>query len=324
MSETIYFRATVATYAALQPAKKLSARFDIVENYPLFNSRRHNKKAGVYALCGLFGGRTLPKVYIGSAKNITKRVKNHFLLLSRGEHENSPLQKAYNKCPDGWVACVLEELEDEAIPRVAEQKYLDAFRPFVTDLNGLNVAKNAMAASLGLRFKRTGRALENLREGNRKNTQNPEWRRKVAVNNRRKAKDPKFIAKLKKAQSNRSEEHKLKLKARYAEIRENPLFWEKHRQGILNAKKERTKEQIERDRQLARDKWLNPACRDAIIRKNTAPLPKLFNKKTGEVVEAGFWGARAFCEEREINLSSFRDMLRGRKKQYRGWTACHE
>jgi len=324
MNETLYFRATVETYTALQPAKKLSARFDIAENYPLFNKKLHDKKAGVYAICGLFGGKTLPKVYIGSAKNLTKRINNHFLLLGRKQHENSALQKAYNKCPAGWIVCILEEIPDDKIPRLVEQNYLDLYRPFIDELNGLNVAKNAMAASLGLKFKRTGKALENLRAGVKKTQQNPEWREKIAASNRAKAKDPEYIAKLKKAQSNRSKEHKEKLlKARRARMNDDGAN-QRQKEGIRRFHENKTEEYTLKMKKQSKDNWLKPAYKDAVIRKNTAPLPKLINTETREIVEAGFWGARAFCEERGLVTSSFRAMLRGEKAHHRNWRICHE
>src|SRR5438045_7013760 len=50
-------------------------------------------KPGIYKILKKVNG----KFYIGSAKNLRKRRKNHFLELEKGTHRNTILQRAYNK-----------------------------------------------------------------------------------------------------------------------------------------------------------------------------------------------------------------------------------
>lgn len=47
---------------------------------------------GVYMIANLRTG----KYYIGSSKNIERRLYNHFLLLKHGNHHSSKLQNAYD------------------------------------------------------------------------------------------------------------------------------------------------------------------------------------------------------------------------------------
>jgi group I intron endonuclease len=89
------------------------------------------KKAGIYKITNKVDGRC----YIGSSKDILKRIKDHFSALSKNKHINIKLQRAYDKhggCNfeyDVVVLCSEEELLD------TEQIYIDKFNSYKDGYN---------------------------------------------------------------------------------------------------------------------------------------------------------------------------------------------
>ena len=82
------------------------------------------------------------KIYIGSAKNFEKRVKQHRYMLNSTTHKNKYLQNAWDKhsCQN-FKFTILEECTNEDKYKV-EQKYLDNLKPF-GDI-GYNIAMSAV------------------------------------------------------------------------------------------------------------------------------------------------------------------------------------
>lgn len=76
---------------------------------------------GVYCLQAKSNGR----LYIGSSKNIRKRIQQHFSKLRKNKHDNPNLQQEYNLAgEDGFMAFVLKECNPDNLARY-EQRYLD-------------------------------------------------------------------------------------------------------------------------------------------------------------------------------------------------------
>ncbi len=81
---------------------------------------------GIYKITCLSTG----KYYIGSAVNFRKRQSAHRSQLSRGVHNNSKLQAAWNKhSADTFTFEILEEVQNPADLIGREQFYMDTLRP---------------------------------------------------------------------------------------------------------------------------------------------------------------------------------------------------
>lgn len=77
--------------------------------------------SGIYFIYNKING----KAYIGSSKQIHKRIREHFGELQRNVHDNPYLQKAYNKYGmESFEFGVLEETSIEDRLKI-EQEYLD-------------------------------------------------------------------------------------------------------------------------------------------------------------------------------------------------------
>jgi group I intron endonuclease len=78
---------------------------------------------GVYRVLNLINGRC----YVGSSKNVAKRIRDHRLRLGLGSHANPRLQAGWNKYgEDAFTFEVLEECERDDLEAV-EQKYIYEF-----------------------------------------------------------------------------------------------------------------------------------------------------------------------------------------------------
>ncbi len=80
---------------------------------------------GIYEIVNLADGKA--SSYVGSSVNIEKRWREHKCRLQGGQHENSHLQRAWDKYgEDAFVFSVLEEV-GEGVLLIMEQEYLDDY-----------------------------------------------------------------------------------------------------------------------------------------------------------------------------------------------------
>lgn len=121
------------------------------------------------------------KIYIGSAKNLRKRWKEHRSLLNNGKHHSSHLQRAWNKDGGNFTFTVLEEVEKDEDLIPAEQKWLDETRSYERGI-GYNI--NPTAGSW-LGRKHSAEAKEKMREAAlRRGPQPPrneEWSARISA-----------------------------------------------------------------------------------------------------------------------------------------------
>lgn len=69
--------------------------------------------------------------YIGSAKNIDKRIKEHFYALNKGYHHAKKMQRHFNKYGQSGLICeVLEKVPSIPLLITAEQSFLNMFTPY--------------------------------------------------------------------------------------------------------------------------------------------------------------------------------------------------
>jgi group I intron endonuclease len=93
---------------------------------------------GIYAIVNLTNGRH----YVGSAINIRKRKAVHLCELRKGKHDNSKLQRAFNKYGEAEFRFdVLELVADTTLLIEREQFWMDSTRPFY---NILRVAGSSL------------------------------------------------------------------------------------------------------------------------------------------------------------------------------------
>lgn len=94
--------------------------------------------SGIYKIINI----TNDKFYIGSAKNLLKRLMQHFSHLRHNESNCTKLQRAYNKYGEGnFKIVLLEECEiSKLIER--EQYYIDTLKPYYNILLTVNRQKN--------------------------------------------------------------------------------------------------------------------------------------------------------------------------------------
>ena len=85
-----------------------------------------NKGPGVYSIKCLATG----EVYIGSAVNMLRRVKEHIRDLNHGHHANGSLQAEWERyTQDGFDFTVIEALDDTSQVRIREQYWIDTLNP---------------------------------------------------------------------------------------------------------------------------------------------------------------------------------------------------
>lgn len=95
-------------------------------------------KSGVYRITNI----TNRKVYVGSAKYIRIRLKGHLASLRKGVHENSYLQRSWNKYgEDNFKFEVVDLCESELLIE-HEQNWLDLHQA-ATRKNGYNISPTA-------------------------------------------------------------------------------------------------------------------------------------------------------------------------------------
>lgn len=83
-------------------------------------------KSGVYKIINIRNN----KIYIGSAKNISKRFSDHLSRLRHNKHNNKLLQKEFNEYGESkFLFEVVEKCVEKDI-FVKEQYYLDTLQPF--------------------------------------------------------------------------------------------------------------------------------------------------------------------------------------------------
>lgn len=91
--------------------------------------------SGVYKITNIENG----KVYIGSSKNINRRISDHIYLLKKNIHGNTHLQRAWNKYgEDKFEFLVMEMVSDINILLEREQKWMDFYKCYERD-HGYNI-----------------------------------------------------------------------------------------------------------------------------------------------------------------------------------------
>lgn len=117
--------------------------------------------SGIYAIKNIINN----KQYVGSAKNINKRWYQHKYTLNNNTHDNSFLQKAWNKYGENnFTFIVIEETTPENLIK-KEQYYIDLYHT-CNRKKGYNLAPTA-GNTLGFKFSKESRLKMSLSKKNK-------------------------------------------------------------------------------------------------------------------------------------------------------------
>jgi group I intron endonuclease len=112
-------------------------------NRKYYNERnkkvRENAPKAIYKLVNIINN----KVYVGSAVDLDKRINEHFYKLGMNKHENSYLQRSYNKYgKENFKWEVIEYVKDKNMLIEREQYWIDKLQPYRKDI-GYNLSPSA-------------------------------------------------------------------------------------------------------------------------------------------------------------------------------------
>lgn len=95
--------------------------------------------AGIYKI----RNKVNDKYYLGSTRNLRKRMREHLSMLRNNKHGNAHLQNAFNKHgEDAFIFEIQLRAVYEEHLVMLEQAYLDTFTPYVRGM-GYNISDNA-------------------------------------------------------------------------------------------------------------------------------------------------------------------------------------
>src|SRR5258705_9148264 len=113
--------------------------------------KSESNKPGIYKITNLKDN----KFYVGSARNVYRRIHGHLTQLNKNTHHSPHFQRAYNRYGiENFRSEILEVCDISSLIQI-EQKYLDTLRPIY------NVCK---VAGTCLGIKRSKLAIEKQRK----------------------------------------------------------------------------------------------------------------------------------------------------------------
>lgn len=151
------------------------------------------KCSGIYKIKNIFND----KVYVGSAKNLDKRIKNHIWGIYKNKHRNIMLTQAFNKYGyDNFYFIILEICDYEEIVE-RENLWIDYYQSFKKE-NGYNIQpfafsnlSNPLSDSAKQKISNYQKGRPKTKEANIKNSishmgaLNPNYGKKISDNLRR-------------------------------------------------------------------------------------------------------------------------------------------
>jgi len=266
------------------------------------------RSPGIYAIIN----QRNQHFYIGSAKNLLQRKRDHFKGLQTNKHGNSHLQRAYNYYgANAFLFVIVEHVEHAENLISREQHYMDTLVP------QYNIARIA-GSCLGI--KHTPETIEKLRAWPR----TPETRAKLRAANLRNPPNLEAIASMRAANlgKSRSSETKEKLRITNLGRRHTPKNLEKMRAAKLGKKqspetkakrsaslrgRKHTPEAVEKMRAAKKGKQFSPEHREKL---RAAKLGKKHTNETRAKMSASRRGKKESPETIEKKRAA---ALRGKK-----------
>lgn len=165
--------------------------------------------SGVYQITNKVNG----KFYVGSAVNLVRRKKCHFVDLRRGKHANAKLQRAFNKYgEDAFEWSILEFVNDASLLIEIEQRFIDSLLP------AYNICKTA-GSRLGMAHtEESKKKMSDARKGQKNGPHSEETKSKIGAAHKGRTFSEETKRKISDARKGWrcSEEHKQKIRGRKA------------------------------------------------------------------------------------------------------------
>ncbi|HEY8804618.1 MAG TPA: NUMOD3 domain-containing DNA-binding protein, partial [Clostridium sp.] len=153
------------------------------ECYKKYKTLYDNYKMGIYKIGNIVNG----KYYIGSATIIDDRWRRHIGTLMNDNHDNSYLQRAWNKYgKDNFIFSIIELVYDLKELTNTEQKYFNELIPF-DDAIIYNMNENANGGGGNLGKKASDEARKNMSNAQKGRTHSEETKRVMSENQKGKS-----------------------------------------------------------------------------------------------------------------------------------------
>jgi group I intron endonuclease len=255
---------------------------------------------------------TTSKCYIGSAKNLRKRYREHFNALRDNKHPNRKLQRAWNK--HGCNVFIFEIIELVLFPELLvprEQYWIDTLQPLGE--RGYNISPTA-GSCIGVRA--TPETKEKLRKSHL--GQPGYWTDKKrpieTVEKMRASKIGKPCPRY--PGYTPSAEHREKL--RNANIGKKYSEETKRKLSEIQKGKKRSPEAIEKTRLANLGRKNTPEAIAQMTESHKSEMKTLIVTDPNGI-EYTVQGLRQFCKDHNLDKRSIQRLAQGKFKQYKGW-----
>jgi group I intron endonuclease len=248
----------------------------------------------LYVIFNLISGNR----YIGSSYDIEHRFRHHRWALKNNKHDNDHLQKSWNKYgEDAFVfAVVKDNIPDELLPE-KEQELIEKI-PYSSLYN---ISNFAYLPSDTTGRKLSSEHIEKIRNSHLGRVVSEETKKKISLS--RSKPYPAFINRITReiipegiGLASMCREHGFSIPRMCAVVRG---YSHSHHGWMLYDKSKR--------KPLGSEN----------------PYPKMINEITGEIIPAG-QNIHELCRERNFTRSSITAVIKGKYKQYKGWTLMKE
>jgi group I intron endonuclease len=327
--------------------EKIYNKFNISPYEIIYNISQLDKYdgvSGVYAILWLHDSDNQPPLYIGGSKNIKRRFQAHRTDLACKRNKNRVFQGVYNAHPKKNIYVILETCE-RGMEIKLEQKYLDFYRPFVDEGNGLNVLKEAFSApptpkgrklseetkeklrqiNLGRKFTNTPEARERIAAANRLKSQDPEIRRKISEKAIGRKHSPDTILKMSNTRNKINIQKRTKdlfitlflQQAGVEKIRDLSKSDKNKLYKVLNKISVKTHRELQED-YFKKNKKEKPKRTQGEGQKERRS--KLFKLLSPDNILYEGRNIAKFCRLNGLGAESVRQLILKKKKSYKGWT----
>ena len=201
--------------------------------------------------------------YVGQSINIMKRKENHISRLRTGKHDNSLLQRAFNKYGESFYKFqALEELPDTITAEELTEKeeyYCQLFQTYIWDSrSGCNLREAEKSGKI------SDETREKMSNNAKKLCENPEHREKISRNLKKLCENPEHREKISRNLKKLWEdpEYREKMSRNLGKLWEDPEYREK----IFQANKEYWDKPENREtfRERVKKQWQDPEYKERV------------------------------------------------------------
>lgn len=253
------------------------------------------------------------KIYIGSAINLLRRWRCHKSNLRSNTHYNEHLQRAWNKYGEqAFTMTVLEKCNCHIL-RDREQFYLDAWQPF--DEKGFNIARQVDKPALGRpMLQATKEKLSALKKGK---VFTPEHRAKLRAAKIGHKRSSESVEKSAAAIRGRivSPETRAKMSA---SIRASMTDEVREKIGATHRGKKASTETREKQSRVRKGKKQSA---ETLSKRSKSMQKHIYTVTSPDGKVTTTTNLPQFAQDHNISVKRLYDVVNGRKRSYKGWTA---